>query len=92
MQEQDMKEPFAPWEGVKIGEEVSGAEILMRALYQEDVKTIFGYPGGAIMPVYDALYTYTHKKDHGLSTFSCGTSRLPLMPQRASRASAAKLV
>ena len=62
MQKQHTNEPFAPWEGVKIGEEVSGAEILMRALYQEDVKTIFGYPGGAIMPVYDALYTYTHKK------------------------------
>ena len=56
-------EPEAPWAGVRIGEECSGSEILMRALYQENVHTIFGYPGGAIMPVYDALYTYTHKKD-----------------------------
>ncbi len=55
------KEPIAPWAGIHIGEECSGAEILMRALYQEGVKTIFGYPGGAIMPVYDSLYTYTHK-------------------------------
>jgi len=31
----------------------------MRALKDEGVKTIFGYPGGAIMPVYDALYDYT---------------------------------
>lgn len=31
----------------------------MRALQAEGVKTIFGYPGGTIMPVYDALYTYT---------------------------------
>lgn len=31
----------------------------MRALKTEGVKTIFGYPGGAIMPVYDALYDYT---------------------------------
>ena len=31
----------------------------MRALQTEGVKTIFGYPGGSIMPVYDALYTYT---------------------------------
>jgi len=31
----------------------------MRALKAEGVKTIFGYPGGAIMPVYDALYDYT---------------------------------
>ena len=31
----------------------------MRALKEEGVKTIFGYPGGSIMPVYDALYDYT---------------------------------
>lgn len=56
-------EPEAPWAGVQIGEECSGAEILMRALYQENVTTIFGYPGGAIMPVFDKLYTYTHKRE-----------------------------
>lgn len=38
---------------------ITGAEALMRALKQEQVKTIFGYPGGAIMPVFDALYDYT---------------------------------
>ena len=38
---------------------ITGAEALMRALRDEGVKTIFGYPGGAIMPVYDALYDYT---------------------------------
>lgn len=53
----------APWAGVQIGEECTGGEILMRALYQENVKTIFGYPGGAIIPVFDKLYTYTHKRD-----------------------------
>lgn len=52
-----------PWNGIRIGEECSGSEILMRALYQESVKTIFGYPGGSIMPVFDSLYTYTQKKD-----------------------------
>ena len=31
----------------------------MRALQAEGVKTIFGYPGGSIMPVYDALFDYT---------------------------------
>lgn len=55
--------PEAPWSGVKIGEECTGSEILMRALYQENVHTIFGYPGGAIIPVFDSLYTYTHKRD-----------------------------
>ncbi len=38
---------------------ITGSEALMRALQNEDVKTIFGYPGGSIMPVYDALYDYT---------------------------------
>lgn len=38
---------------------ITGSEALMRSLKQEGVKTIFGYPGGAIMPVYDALYDYT---------------------------------
>lgn len=38
---------------------ISGAEALMRALENEGVKTIFGYPGGSIMPVFDALYDYT---------------------------------
>ncbi len=40
-------------------ETITGAEALMRSLQVEGVKTIFGYPGGAIMPVYDALYDYT---------------------------------
>lgn len=40
-------------------EQITGAEALMRSLKEEGVKTIFGYPGGAIMPVFDALYDYT---------------------------------
>ncbi|MCR4852099.1 MAG: biosynthetic-type acetolactate synthase large subunit [Prevotella sp.] len=40
-------------------EKITGSEALMRALKAENVKTIFGYPGGSIMPVYDALYQYT---------------------------------
>ena len=40
-------------------EKITGSEALMRALQAEGVKTIFGYPGGTIMPVYDALYDYT---------------------------------
>ena len=38
---------------------ISGGEILIRALIEEGVKTIFGYPGGSIMPVFDVLYDYT---------------------------------
>ncbi|MDO5075308.1 MAG: biosynthetic-type acetolactate synthase large subunit [Bacteroidales bacterium] len=45
---------------------MTGAEILMRALIDEGVDTLFGYPGGAIMPVYDALYDYTDRLNHVL--------------------------
>ena len=45
---------------------ISGAEALLRSLRQEGVKTIFGYPGGAIMPVFDELYKYTY---NGNNTF-----------------------
>ena len=43
---------------------ITGAEILMRALVDEQVTTLFGYPGGAIMPVYDALYDYRDRLNH----------------------------
>lgn len=45
-------------------QKITGAEILMRALLDEGVKTLFGYPGGAIMPVYDALYDYRDRLNH----------------------------
>ena len=44
--------------------EVSGSVALLEALITEGVETIFGYPGGAIMPIYDALYDYNDKIEH----------------------------
>jgi acetolactate synthase-1/2/3 large subunit len=44
--------------------EVSGSVALLEALIVEGVETIFGYPGGAIMPIYDALYDYNDKLEH----------------------------
>ncbi|QXV67068.1 biosynthetic-type acetolactate synthase large subunit [Mucilaginibacter sp. 21P] len=44
--------------------ELSGSEALLEALIVEGVDTIFGYPGGAIMPIYDALYDYSEKLNH----------------------------
>lgn len=35
---------------------MNGSELVVSALQQEGIKTVFGYPGGAIMPIYDALY------------------------------------
>lgn len=43
---------------------VSGAEALIRALIDEGVDTVFGYPGGQILPVYDALYDFTDRLNH----------------------------
>ena len=37
---------------------ITGGEALMRCLLEEGVTTVFGYPGGTIMPVYDSLYDY----------------------------------
>lgn len=53
---------------------VTGSEALLKALVQLGVKTIYGYPGGAIMPVYDALYDYTDKIRHILVRHEQGAS------------------
>ena len=45
---------------------LTGAEILMRSLEAEGVDVLFGYPGGAIMPVYDALYDHRDRLHHVL--------------------------
>ena len=42
----------------------SGSVALLEALIEEDANIIFGYPGGAIMPLYDALYDYEEKLKH----------------------------
>jgi acetolactate synthase I/II/III large subunit len=53
---------------------VTGAEALIRALEDHGVKTIFGYPGGAIMPVYDILYDHRKKINHILVRHEQGAS------------------
>ncbi|MCF8706444.1 acetolactate synthase 3 large subunit [Rhizorhapis sp. SPR117] len=42
--------------------ELSGADILVQALIDLDVDTVFGYPGGAVLPIYDALYNHPKVK------------------------------
>ena len=44
--------------------EMTGSAAVLEALIAEGVTTIFGYPGGAIMPIYDALFDYADKLDH----------------------------
>ena len=45
-------------------ERISGAEAMMRSLEHEGVEVLFGYPGGAIIPTYDALYDHKEKLNH----------------------------
>ena len=53
---------------------ISGAEALLRCLVEEGVDTIFGYPGGAIMPVYDRLLDYEDKLKHYLTRHEQGAA------------------
>ncbi len=47
-------------------QELSGAQAVLKACIAEGVDTIFGYPGGAIMPIYDALYDFNDQLEHVL--------------------------
>jgi acetolactate synthase I/II/III large subunit len=48
----------------RIGGAISGSVAVLEAFLAEGVDTVFGYPGGAIMPIYDALYDYNDKLKH----------------------------
>jgi len=61
-------------EQVSNGENITGAEALLRCLMEEGVDTIFGYPGGAIMPVYDKLLDYQDKIRHILTRHEQGAA------------------
>jgi len=51
---------------------ISGSEALIKSLLEEGVDTIFGYPGGAIMPIYASLYSYQDKINHILTRHEQG--------------------
>ena len=53
-------------------ERIKGSEAIVRILLEEGVDTAFGYPGGAIMPVYDALYDHQEKIKHVLARHEQG--------------------
>ncbi|MEG0602096.1 MAG: biosynthetic-type acetolactate synthase large subunit [Mucinivorans sp.] len=55
-------------------EKISGAEILLRSLVQHGVDTVFGYPGGAIMPIYDALLDHQASIRHILTRHEQGAA------------------
>ena len=78
----------------KTTETLTGAEIVLRALADQGVDTVFGYPGGAVLPIYDAIYSQQrvrhilvrHEQGAGhmaegyaRSTGRCGVPRIYVM-------------
>ncbi|OOM11308.1 biosynthetic-type acetolactate synthase large subunit [Clostridium saccharobutylicum] len=53
---------------------LTGAEILIKSLLDENVETIFGYPGGAVLNIYDELYKYKDKIHHVLTCHEQGAA------------------
>ena len=52
--------------------QTTGADAVIQSLKAEGVKTIFGYPGGAIMPIYDALFDHLEEVNHVLTRHEQG--------------------
>lgn len=55
-----------------MSEKISGSEILIRALIDQGIDKVFGYPGGTIMPVYDRLYDFKDRLHHYLARHEQG--------------------
>ena len=54
--------------------ELTGAQIILECLKEQGVDTVFGYPGGAILNVYDALYEYKDEITHVLTSHEQGAA------------------
>ena len=53
---------------------ITGSEAIVKCLLEENVKTVYGYPGGAIMPLYDEFYKYQDKIHHVLTRHEQGAT------------------
>ena len=51
---------------------LSGAEIVVETLIEQNVKTIFGYPGGTVLDIYDQLYKKSDRITHVLTAHEQG--------------------
>lgn len=61
-----------PVENKNILSQISGSEAVIRSLIAENVKLVYGYPGGAIMPIYDELYKFQEELHHVLTRHEQG--------------------
>jgi acetolactate synthase I/II/III large subunit len=72
----ETKTEFKEDKKMETTQKIRGAEAVILSLLHEGVDTIFGYPGGAIMPVYDALYDYSDKINHILVRHEQGATHM----------------
>lgn len=54
--------------------EINGAEIILEVLQYHNINTVFGYPGGSVLPLYDALHSYENRIDHILTRHEQGAA------------------
>ena len=54
--------------------QLNGSDIIIECLLEQGVDTVFGYPGGAILNLYDALYKYRDKIHHVLTSHEQGAA------------------
>ena len=57
--------------------QLTGSEILVECLKEQGVDTVFGYPGGAILNIYDALYKHSGEIKHILTSHEQGAAHAP---------------
>jgi acetolactate synthase-1/2/3 large subunit len=65
---------IAEQEASKVTQRITGSEAIIKCLLAEGVDTIYGYPGGAIMPLYDELYKYQDQLHHVLTRHEQGAT------------------
>lgn len=65
---------------------LTGAQVIMECLLEQGVDTVFGYPGGSVLNIYDALYEYRDRINHIRTAHEQGAA----MPRMAMRGPAAK--
>ena len=71
-----MKSAVKNKEGLLEAKGISGAEAVIRCLLAEGVDLVFGYPGGAIMPIYDELFKFQDQLHHVLTRHEQGATHM----------------
>ena len=59
--------------------ELRGSDVIIECLLEQGVDTVFGYPGGAVLNIYDSLYKYSDKYQSVVPSVRSEISRLPAM-------------